>query len=59
MIEADRLVSGATESREEVAVDRAMRPRFLKDYVGKKTRLSSCKLRLRLRKNVVSHLIIF
>ena len=34
MIETDRLVSGATESPQEDAIERALRPKRLADYVG-------------------------
>ena len=62
MIEADRLVSGATESREEVAVDRAMRPRFLKDYVGQKDTVEQLQIAItaaKKRGEPLDHILIF
>lgn len=63
MIEADRLVSGSEiESREEQVVDRAMRPRYLKDYVGQKDTVEQLQIAIaaaKKRGEPLDHILIF
>jgi len=61
MIEADRLISG-TASREDEAVDRAIRPRLLSDYTGQPQVCEQMAIFIeaaRRRSEALDHLLIF
>lgn len=61
MIEADRLIS-AEVLREEEAIDRAIRPKFLSEYVGQpqvKEQMEIFIQAARLRGEALDHLLIF
>ncbi|MFI3246865.1 MAG: Holliday junction branch migration DNA helicase RuvB, partial [Ferrimonas sp.] len=62
MIEADRLIAAPSESREEEAIDRAMRPKMLGDYTGQaeaKGQLEIFIQAARLRQEALDHVLIF
>ena len=61
MIEADRIISAA-EIGEEDLLDRAIRPKLLKDYVGQEAVREQMDIFIqaaRLRKDALDHLLIF
>ena len=61
MIEADRLVSPDTITPDEL-IDRAIRPRFLADYVGQPQVTSQMEIFIqaaKLRRDALDHLLIF
>ena len=60
MIEADRIISAA-EIGEEDLLDRAIRPKLLKDYVGQEAVREQMDIFIqaaRLRKDALDHLLI-
>ncbi len=62
MIEADRLVSGVEISPEENVVDRAMRPKLLKDYVGQHDAREQLEIAItaaKKRGEPLDHILIF
>lgn len=61
MIEADRIISAAAKSDDE-AVDRAIRPKLLQDYVGQPQVRSQMEIFIqaaKLRRDALDHLLIF
>lgn len=61
MIEADRLISPQTQPQEE-SIDRAMRPKFLKDYIGQqhvKRQMDIFIEAAKQRSDALDHLLIF
>lgn len=61
MIEADRIIS-ATPKRDEEAIDRAIRPKMLADYVGQPSVCEQMKIFIKaakLRNDALDHLLIF
>ncbi|KLN96391.1 Holliday junction branch migration DNA helicase RuvB [Moellerella wisconsensis] len=62
MIEADRLISAEVLREEEEAIDRAIRPKFLSEYVGQpqvKEQMEIFIQAARLRGEALDHLLIF
>lgn len=61
MIEADRIIS-ASPKREEEAIDRAIRPKLLADYVGQPSVREQMGIFIeaaKMRKDALDHLLIF
>lgn len=61
MIEADRLISGVARLDDE-AVDRAIRPKLLADYVGQPQVRSQMEIFIqaaKLRQDALDHLLVF
>ncbi|VDZ72878.1 holliday junction ATP-dependent DNA helicase [Atlantibacter hermannii] len=61
MIEADRLVSAASITQEEI-IDRAIRPKLLEEYIGQPQVRSQMEIFIqaaRLRGDALDHLLIF
>ena len=61
MIEADRLISAASISEEEV-IDRAIRPKMLTEYVGQPQVREQMEIFIKaaqLRGDALDHLLIF
>ena len=61
MIEEDRLIQ-ATDSRDDEAVDRAIRPKTLADYTGQDTVCEQMSIFIeaaRKRKDALDHVLIF
>lgn len=61
MIEADRIIS-ASPKREEEAIDRAIRPKLLADYVGQPSVRNQMEIFIqaaKLRSEALDHLLIF
>lgn len=62
MIETDRLIAAPTASREEEAIDRAIRPKQLRDYVGQPAVREQMEVFIeaaRRRKEALDHTLIF
>jgi len=62
MIETDRLISAAEPSREEEAIDRAIRPKKLADYVGQPSVRDQMEVFIqaaRMRSEALDHTLIF
>ena len=62
MIETDRLISAAAPSKEEEAIDRAIRPKKLADYVGQHAVREQMEVFIeaaRKRKEALDHTLIF
>lgn len=62
MIEADRLISAEVLREEEEAIDRAIRPKFLSEYVGQpqvKEQMEIFIQAARLRGEALDHLLVF
>ena len=62
MIEADRIISQAVQSREDEVIDRAIRPKKLEDYRGQDHVRDQMEIFIRaaqLRDEALDHLLIF
>lgn len=62
MIETDRLIAPATESPQEEALERALRPKFLEEYVGQEKARSQLEIFInaaRGRSEALDHVLLF
>jgi len=62
MIETDRLIAAVPASPQEEVIERALRPKLLRDYVGQKKILSQLEIFIqaaRARKESLDHVLLF
>ena len=62
MIETDRLIAAAPESKQEEALERALRPKLLDEYVGQHKAREQLQIFIeaaRMRKEALDHVLLF